>query len=201
MQPTKIVIVPSCGHTDNSGHFDRGHTLPNLAEVDLVDMIVAPLCEFLEEYGVRHEVMPTRKHPGVAAALRAEQVYPGSVVVEIAAGWFPQPRTRNYSQVMFGSGHISNNSLAEIFSDQLAEWGSCAVYGHRSCNPKRSDDALLNVPDTVSVRIEPFALNGPDIDCYMRRVRYLGQDLAHVLIEFTTTRGLCKARETITFGR
>ena len=42
---TSVVIVPARGHSTATGDYDRGHAAGNVSELDVIDMIVAPLEE------------------------------------------------------------------------------------------------------------------------------------------------------------
>ena len=163
--------------------------------MDLIDLITVPLAELLEEYNIRYTMANTRRYPGIMKKNRPGIIEPFSLVLEIGLDWHDRPRQYNVSQVFCGKDGSSR--FAEILSDALSEWGTCAVFGHRSGNARIVDDPLLNSPDCIGVRIEPYAINGPNAGEYIKKSRNLARDLAAVIAEFTVRRSEARSANPI----
>jgi len=188
----RVLIIPSAGHTDDNGKFSRGHTVDTTSEYDVVNQYLRPLEEILEEYSIRHRTLPVREHPGIRFADRIKSVFPNDLVICLGVGWFTTRREKNCSAVYFGGQ--DGFCLSDLLCDTMSEWGHCSNYGHRSGLPKKVEDPILTVSETIGIRIEPLALNGPNYIDYLYRLHDLGRDLGHCLVDYLARRGEAQNR-------
>lgn len=195
-----VLIVPGYGHSDSFGGYDRGQVVGRYCELDVVDGYLEPLCDELDSDGVRFEVMDTRSRPGVPAGKRAAKIEGHRLVLHLCAGFDKDPpQAKNLSRVFYRN--TGSKDIAEEIAESVSEWGQCFVFGHRTANPsQQSEDPLLDVPNTLAVRIEPFILNGPDADEYMRRLPQLGICLARAVAGYLMTRNQARARGVVQIG-
>jgi hypothetical protein len=184
----EVLIIPGCGHTDDSGDWTPGHRHGPLHEVDIVDNYVAALCDELELSRVRYRVMETRRSPGIPLSKRPEYLEPRQLVLHCRLSWdenaplmAPNGSTVSYSQP-------SSAKLARIVGESVGQWGKCYVHGHESRNPRRVEDPLLSVPGTFALTVQPFALNGRGAVEYARRFRSLGTALGWSITEYLAGR-------------
>ena len=182
MTPTHVTIVPSAGHCDDGGKYTRGRTVDTTAEVDVVDRYVQTLDETLEEFGVSHNIMATRGSPGIMESQRAACARKNSIILELGVGWFENTPKRNHSEVYYGAD--VSRQLAQSVAETIGDWGRCTCFSHVTGTPKKSTKPILCVAGTMGIRIEPFALNGPNYNDYLPRVAPLGRYIAITVSEF-----------------
>lgn len=188
----QILLIPGAGWSSDDGTYTRGHAVPSIAEVDIVDICLRSVVDIFEEYGVRYSVLPTRSQPGVKTSERGRHCDPHTLLVDLSIAWFARPRTTNESFVCFHDRH--GESVAQIVCDALSDWGNCSAFGHRVCVPKLSEKHPAIVHEgCLGVHIEPFAINGPRGAEYLPRLNELGRDLGHALTEWMVTRGANRA--------
>lgn len=185
MRIHEIVLVPGAGHA-NGVSYCRGHALPHVAEIDVIEPYMKAIADELDEFGVRYRIHGVR---GLSEADRGRAIFPHSLVVHCRVGWLApskEPET-NISRVFYGPSALN---LGREMSDVIGEWGSLYNFGHRQArhvtDPK---DSLINIPETLGIRIEPFALNGPGLDNYLVQHKSLGRDIGRSLIDFLKTGG------------
>jgi hypothetical protein len=195
-----VLVVPSLGHSDFAGKFTRGQALGRYSELDIIDAYVATLVEELELDGVRVEVMGTRSRPGIRMVDRHKDVEKYRMVIHCCAGWAEKPDTlKNISTVTCGPRR--SFTLANALSEAVNDWGHCYVWGHRSAKVTIGhEDPLLNVDDTLGVRIEPFQLNGPDIETYAAKLPQLGRSIASSISSYLLQRNEGRAGHIIAIG-
>lgn len=198
----QVLVVPGRGHSDDEGLFDLGRCIGRYSELDVIDGYVSSLVDELENDGIRYQVLPTRQRPGIRAGERFLHVEQFTLVLHLCAGWAEgDAPAKNASSVFFGGGTGGARDLAEALSDAMGDWGQCYVFGHRTTKPGRlKTDTLLGVPDTIAARVEPFALNGADVEEYMRRLPALGEALGRAVSGFLMSRGQARARQAIGLG-
>ena len=183
----QVVIIPGFGHSNPEGEFDPGREMEGFREVDLIDVICRPLQETLEEYAIRNRVLETRKPPGHSPDTLAEQIEPYTLILHIRLGIMDRKNKRNVSQVWYGSRY--SLQIADAVLDCLSDWGNCTVFGHRTANPKLNEsDGLLALDQCHGLRIEPFALNGPDISDYVNRLARCGYETGLLLSNYLRQR-------------
>ena len=194
-----VLVVPAHGHCDADGRYDHGRRYGRFSQMDVVDGYMHSLIDELDGDGVRHEVMPTRTHPGVCAQDRPRFVEANHLVLHLCAGFSQDPpKTKNMTSVYYGSPQARD--IAEEISEAIAEWGHCYVWGHKTANPQLSSDPLLQVKGSLGVRIEPFVLNGPDSDLYLAKLPQLGTCIGRALVGYLTHRGHARARGVVTLA-
>lgn len=181
MIPTHVTVIPSAGHSDDSGKYTRGRSVDTTSEVDIVDQYTRTVSETLEEYGISFKVMETRKAPGVKESERPSRVDSNSMVLELAVGWFETNPKKNRSEIYYYSK--KSKKLAAMVADAIGDWGRCTSYEHVTCCPKEAVTKIGN----DGIRVEPFALNGPNYADYLPRMASLGRALAMSVIEFIKT--------------
>jgi hypothetical protein len=194
-----VLVVPGLGHLGD-GLRDRGRSIGRYAELDVVEGYATTLVEELEESGVRVETLATHTKPGWPYAKRATLVEANRLVLHLCAGFDDAPpESRNISRTFFGSPQAKD--AAEEISESIAEWGQCFVYGHKTANPSdKTEDPVVKVPGTLGIRIEPFVLNGPNADEYMRRLPQLGVCIARAVSGYLFSRSQAKARGVVNIG-
>lgn len=174
-----ILLIPGAGWSDATGRFSRGATVDAIAEVDVVDLYLGPLYDYLEECNVRVEILPTRKTPGVSEDARLLLEYPGTVQIDLRCGltrWDGEKRKHNESIVFYSGRHVRR--MADRIAEGLGEWGRCSSFGHREGDAREFDAA------PGSIRILPFCLNGPDAQAYLSRLDALGKELGYAVVQY-----------------
>lgn len=181
----QVFIVQAAGHSDDNGNYTRGKCSDCYSELDIVNSYARKIVEILDEYQVRNIIMATRNPPGCRESRRWEKVPGNSLVVSLGVGYYKNPCTRikNSSAVYFGKQKEAKE-LAELLSDDLSSWGACSSFGHRVETPNPSAEALLNVEGCLGIRIEPFSINGPNCEDYVKRLDSLGREVGMALVEF-----------------
>jgi len=195
-----VLIVPSLGHSDITGKFTRGKALGIYNELDIIDAYVATLVEELELDGVRVEVMGTRSKPGIRMGDRAKEVEKYRMVIHCCSGFADKPDTlKNISTVTCGPRR--SFTLANAISEAVNDWGHCHVWGHRSAKVTIGhEDPLLNVDDTLGVRIEPFLINGADVEMYASKLPQLGRSIAAAISSYLLQRNEARSGHIIAVG-
>jgi hypothetical protein len=186
MKINSVLVIPGAGHSDDAGNYTRGVAIDSLAEVDVVDVYGRVLLDILEEYGIRYDVAPTRKAPGVREVDRLSGIPENTLALDLRVGYFHRYRKLQESVVEYGQDDLK--SLANLLSETVGEWGKCCAWGHRT-----TDVGPLAV-SCSAIRISPFSLNGPDASVYLRRLEPLGREIGLVLVEYLGNRNLAQAR-------
>jgi hypothetical protein len=188
MRVHQVVLVPGYGHSSDSGEYERGRVAGALAEVDIINGYLPSLMDELDIEDIRWTILDTRTRPGVRTAARPAAVEPFSLVVHCLAGWSDKTikNGKNHTQVAYSQE--SSFQLADELAESIGQWGHCWAHGHKTANPRKVEDALLSVAETKAVAIEPFLLNGPDVDAYVRRLDELGVVVARAIAEHLKTR-------------
>jgi len=182
MNPTHVTIIPAAGHSDDEGKYTRGRYVDTISEVEIVDQYSRTLCEILEEYGVSHSVMDTRRAPGVKESERLGSVRQGSIFVGLGVGWFDNLLKRNRSEVFYVTPE--SRKLAAMVGETVGDWGRCSSYKHVAGNPKELRNGFLRVSGPVGILLEPFALNGPHYCDYLPMLGSLGRYVGMTIIEY-----------------
>jgi hypothetical protein len=200
-----VLIVPGFGHSANDGTYDRGRAFGRYCELDVVDGYLPNLVEELDIDGIRFEVLPTRSRPGIIVKARERFVTPNHMVLHLGGGWFEGAGTRrgeklappaNASAIYYGTSE--SRHLAKELTEALQSWGQCYVWGHKCAKSELDkDDLLLTREETLAARVEPFHLNGPDVEAYMERLPQLGTALGRAISGYLMTRGEARARGVI----
>ena len=165
MIPTHVTILPA-------GSLESTRNVETTSDIRVIDEYCRILSEVLDEYGISHSILKRG----------SKLIRTGAIVVIADLGWFTSDRKRNRSEVYFGTH--GSKKLALLIADTLGEWGRCSSFGHVAGNAKETSDDMLETPGTVSVRVQPFSLNGPNFRDYHPRLTTLARDLAMALIEF-----------------
>lgn len=176
---SKVLIIPGYGHKDVSGAQYRGESIGKFSQLDIIEKYQEALEDELESQRINFSVMnvgPTQK---IHETLRYKLIDVNVLVLHLACGWFDtSDRTLNQSSVFYST--TGSGQFAEELSESLHDWGHCIVHGHRSANPKTvpgKQHKFLSIKNTVAVKIEPFALNGPNAEEYMKNLEGLGRDI------------------------
>lgn len=184
-----VLIIPSLGHTDLAGRFTRGRLAGNINELDVIDGYVEALVQELEESNIRVEVMDTRSRPGIPMALRHTKIEKHRMVLHCCGGANEgEPSSKNYS--MIACGPRNSFAIATAINEAVEDWGSCYVFEHKAAKiAMKHADPVINVEDTIGVRIEPFQINGPKADVYAGKLRQLGVAIAAAVVGYLDARG------------
>lgn len=174
MNVNDIVIVPGAGWASDDASYFRGPTLPLYSEVDLVDLVTPRLSDELNFLSLRAQTLNTRIKPGIKESERINYIQTSTLGIFLNMGFSKKPLKKNQTRITYGSDE--SKALAEELADIVSEWGRCCTFGHVRCAPVK--DKSLDKGGTLAVRIEPFYLNGPNIDDYLRRISFLGKDIA-----------------------
>jgi hypothetical protein len=193
----EVLIVPGAGH-GGAGFYDRGHVMGNMAETDVVDSYIRGIVDELDDCAVRHRIMPTRSAPGVPLDQRHQNIMPHSLILSCHVGWFKaspsKMPTNNLSRVFYGARELFG--LAKQVSEAVGHWGQ--LYGgfsHRGAAAcADQENPLLNAAGTWGLRLEPFALNGPNALDYCKRLEQLGRDIGRVLTNYLINRDEGRAK-------
>ncbi len=167
-------LIPSAGHY-GPGVFDRGGEHKNLAEVDLVDRYVLPLKDELEQEGIRFSISPTRKAPGISLEDRTnllEHIMPITCAMGFSRATKIKP-SYNISTIYYGED--APKRLYTLLSEVVGHWGALYVHGHKTAGAQ---------PGGRGIRIEPFMINGPNVQEYARRLDRLGRDIGRAISDY-----------------
>lgn len=175
MRVNQVVVIPAF---TNSGSLGRYHG--KACEYDVVNAYVEPLCEFLEHDRIPYQL---KTDPD-------EKIFPNSLVLHCGAGWNKMPTKSKNNHSVIGYGQGTSKKLAEIALETISEWGKCYVdLAHKSKEVATLDDnPNLMVDGTFGLFIEPFRLNGPMYEEYLRTAPILGRMLAQCVFEFLAAR-------------
>lgn len=194
-----ILIVPAAGYSSPSGAYTLGKAFGNLTEMDLVDKYVHALTDELDDAGIRWRSLPVRKPPGVPEDKRHEGIFSNTLVLHCCLGWMTKCSKVNKSKLYFSKG--SHHELPDLFSEAMAHWGQIYVsHGHQGGKPTIDEaDPLLRIPESIGIRVEPFMLNGPELDLYVVQLQRLGRDLGRTLSDYMIHKSSSvRARPSIT---
>ncbi len=201
MRIHSVLIVPDHGH-GGTGRYDRGRSIGPFSELDVVNGYVPNLLDELDHDGIRVDIMPTAASPGVPVSHRAGRIETNQLVLHCCAGWGDfgdrAHTVKNITRVFFGLD--GSKEIAEEMSEAASEWGQCYVFGHRTANPVRKDDPVIQVAGSVGIRVEPFMLDGPDASTYLAHLPRLGTALGRAVSNYLRTRGLAQSRGVIRLG-
>lgn len=196
----QVLIVKNYEHSGDDGRYTRGRAIAAFSEVDLIDSYFHSLVEELDTDNVRFSVLDVEKPPGIKLGERWQRVEKTDLVLHLAGGWCDgKQNAKNTTKVSYS--HANSLGLAESLTEDIAQWGSCYVFGHRAAHPRKSRDPLLSVPGSIAVSIEPYALNGPDLQEYLGRGRELGVIIARCISGYLKERGFSiPARSPVSMG-
>lgn len=200
MRIHEVVLVPGCGHSTDTGEYDRGRSIARISEVDAVAIYARALAEELEAENIRYRVLPTHEKPGIRYSERHTHVGEKNLVMHLRVGFHkiskPNELKYNVSHVFYGNK--DDSFLARVVSDCLNDWGNCSSFGHRRANPGPDyEDLVISNPKNKGIRIEPFIINGPNLDDYFMRLSHLGRDLGRCISFFLRDDETIKARKTL----
>lgn len=160
-----------------------------MTQSDFVELYFHPLCEELAieniAYDVAEEVTPLQAEGLVVPEF--------TMVLILSSAWMvkpPRDGLGNITQTMFTQPN--SKKLAEELGEAVAEWGHCYAFGHRAAKPRKlAADApkIFSRPQTKAVAIEPIAVNGPDVPCYLARTKELGEVLGRAVAGHLKARG------------
>lgn len=191
----QVFLVPGYGHTSDTGEYVRGNPSPDgsTSQLDVVDAYLPAIIEELDCEGIRYTCLETRNGAGIPQSLRAQYIEANSVVIHCLAGWNEDRKrdSKNVTRITYGQS--SSFPLADEVSEAVGQWGQNYVFGHKTANPRQdAKDALLVLPETKAVAIEPFALNGPDVKTYVRYLEQLGKVIARAVADHLNARGMAR---------
>lgn len=198
MTISQVTLVPGCGFSDDLGGFDPGLSGGSFLEVDLISEITNWIEEELEPENIRCTVLETRRKPGFKLSERHEYIDKSSLVLHIRGGYFERENVNadawyNGSAIYYR--RPADLELADILMDTMGEWGHCAAYGHKKARPIiDKKDPILSRLDTPCFRLEPFFINGPNVDDYWRAIPELGRDIALAISQYLKERGFANSR-------
>ena len=175
----KVLLVPGAGHIN--GEFSLGNQSGRLNEYDLSNQVIAYMSDILENHNIKHSVVPIKLGPGLSNDEIMLMYEPATLVIKFAfRKSVAATRLHNQSDV-YHSPHTKVRHLAEAVSQALADWGTCAVYGHMAGKTKK----VSNLP-FVGLEVAPFLIDGPHAKDYAKRTIELGRDLAYSISDFLT---------------
>lgn len=187
MKVHEILLIPGAGYASATGTYTRGHEIPRISELDVVDKYLAYIADEFETCGVKYRVAQTRKPPG-----EVPHIIANTLVVECRVGWYKGnnggPKD-NCSAVGYSAG---GTLLANDLVDVMREWGGLRVHGHRSAKVNMQ---FGNPDDSLILRLMPFMLNGPGTDEYLKHLDKLGRDIGRTIIDYVQTKLPAKAAQ------
>lgn len=181
---TQILIMPSCGFSNDDGFYEFGYMHKNVTESDIVYRLAESLEEEFYREKITCRVMNTRKHPGIPIKERVKHCDPNSLVLHLGCGWHDKPRADG---TFFGStttyyGNADEIEIAHIVNDAAGEWGKCTVYEHQKSKPKLDKkDPILTKKDIIGIKLEPFQINTPSLEDYFLGIQRLGRDIGQAV--------------------
>ena len=188
MRVHEVVIVPGAGYLSAEGIYTRGHQTDRVTELDVVDQYVRAIQDELDIGSIRHRTLETRKRPGIPEGSRHLGILPGSFVLHCKVSWNvrppSKPNTTNRSRIFYGPGDAP--PVAHLIEEILSHWGTLYVAHEHLCASPVEDacDPLLSVPGCVGLRLEPFALNGPNAELYFTKLEQLGRDIGRGVADY-----------------
>lgn len=173
MRINQVVIIPEFSKSHLGNHTAKTN------EYDVMGAYIETLIEYLEIDRICFYV-----------ASNGEVILPNSLILYCSVGWDngKKPQKYNFSKVSYAQK--SSKRFADFAMETLSEWGKCHVDLSHKCkegaNAKAHD--CLRFGDTIAVQIEPFLLNGPNSDDYIKHVPVMGRMLAQCIYEFMSSR-------------
>lgn len=181
MSIDRVVIDP--GHGADGVGFDFGNAYGVMTEWDIISSLVEELVDNLELERVRTEVLPVKRRPGIPLADRHLHVPEGCLLLSLHLGW-QQKGKRNGS--VLTSQLDPSHSLIDDLERAIYRWGVVTHGEHQKTQLSASSEPLLGLPKVTAIRIEPFALNGPNSLLYAARIPALGRGLAQRIVEWVS---------------
>jgi hypothetical protein len=181
MSIDRVVIDP--GHGADGVGFDFGNSMGVLCEWDILLSLAEELLEHLELSRVRTEILPVRKRPGIPIADRHLHVPAGCLLLSLNLGW--QAKTKRNCSALTSQLDPSHPLIAEL-ETAVSRWGIVTHGDHAKTQLLTSSEPLLTLPDSTAIRIEPFALNGPNSLLYAARIPALGKAIAQRVTEYVS---------------
>lgn len=175
----RVVIVPAKG-ADGVG-FDFGNMCGVLTEYDIVTLLADYLAEFLELYRVRTSILPVRKRPGIPPLERHLHIPDGSLAILFGLGW---QKTAKRNGSIIATQMDPADPLIKDLDRVLTRWGIVTHADHSKTLLQAPADPILTLPQSLAIRIEPFALNGPNSSIYASRIEPLARALAQQIAEW-----------------
>lgn len=174
MRVNQVVLIPDFNNSGNLGrHFGR------FSEYDALNSYFDTFCEFLDQDRISFRTQT-----------KDDLIEPNSLVIHCSSGWEKDEKPRpNSSSVIYGTP--GSRAIAQLFIETLSEWGKCySDLGHKIREVKNhKKNALLLHEKTMALCIEPFRLNGANVDAYIKGGPILGRMLAQCVFEYMLERG------------
>lgn len=175
MRVNQVIVIPAFNNCGNLGRY-----YGKACEYDVVNSYVETLCEFLEHDRITYQVITDKD----------ELIYPNSLILHCGAGWNKAPTKSKNNHSLVAYSQSTSKKLAEIALETVSEWGKCYVdLSHKSREiATYPDNANLDIENTFALYIEPFRLNGPMYEEYLKACPTLGRMLAQCVFEFLAAR-------------
>lgn len=173
MRINQVVVIPEYD-VKHMGRYQR-----NYSEHDIIDRYVSTLCEFLD-------------HDNISFKLSTKNAVcdPNSLILFCRSGLSEErARRTNFSII----SHIGSKSkkISDFAIETVSEWGKCYVDTQHITRGRQLDENPIEAfgsPDTMGIVIDPFILEGPNHDDYIKRLPKLGEMLALCVFEFMLSR-------------
>lgn len=189
----QVTLIPGYGHVTETGEFDMGERVGTSTQMDVMHDYMAAIKDNLELHRIRYNAMEVGLNQKIPHEDRYRLIDPNTLVLHLCCGWFDQKtnseRQHNQSSIYYANSDSSQ--FAKEISEVLGDWGQCLVYGHRAAIPKllkTKGHKILKSEQCVSVRIEPFATNGPHADIYLDNLDNLGMQIALAVSNYARTK-------------
>lgn len=173
MRINQVIVVPAFSKRVYGRYHGR------FCEFDVIDAYVPPLVEHLE-----HDRIPFILYQD------GEIILPNSLIIHCSVGWLKTPSKVKTNFSLISYSHANSKRLAEIAIETVSDWGKC--YGDLQHKTKEvandKENLLLRYKDTMAIAVEPFQLNGPNVDDYLKGGEVFGKMLAQCVYEFLFSR-------------
>lgn len=164
-----------------------GEQHERMTQADFVELYFDTLLEELRTENIMVEELPEM----TAAKAAAYEIPEHSLVLVCSAGWTERPLRDGLGNITQTMHEMPNSrQLAEEIGIAVGDWGHCYAFGHRTAKPRKIEaGGLFARPETKVVAVEPVLINGPDLGCYLRRMRELGEVIGRCVAHHLQVRG------------
>lgn len=175
MRINQILLVPEFSEVGKDGNAWGNHN-----QKDVVRSYLQTLQESIEEN--RHDFSVFRE---------GDTVLPNTLILCLSSGWARPDSRSKYNGHAVGYGGGESLEFAERMAETLGEWAKNYVnFNHKMAAPTlQSANPFLSIKDTIGISVNPFKLNGPNSEDYVRWLPKLGQLMADCIYEYLLHRG------------
>lgn len=165
-----IIILPDFGYYGSD--YVKGRCTLRYSQLDVINGYTPSLFDELDSEAVPHERIITDKKPSLTEKERMSAGGGAKTVIIPSCGWFSgRKQQSNMSRIICSDHEVL--AYASIIAEALYDWGHRYIYNHRMASPVIDKE----LAPYRAIKIEPFALNGPDTEIYLTKLKELGESI------------------------